>query len=113
MNIMSIPRFTAEASLYKTSGHYRMAGAPNDLVGSREVLPQLPIGFCQANCDLIQDDFLRDVCNLRCFNQPGGEVVVVVVVVVVNFVVRDAGRVILTQARPRVDLDRASTAIAM
>ena len=38
--------------------------------------------------------------------------VVVVVVVVVNFVVRDAGRVILTQARPRVDLDRASTAIA-
>ena len=26
MNIMSIPRFTAEASLYKTSGHYRMAG---------------------------------------------------------------------------------------
>ena len=28
MNIMSIPRFTAEASLYKTSGHYRMAVLP-------------------------------------------------------------------------------------
>lgn len=72
MNIMNMPGFTAEASLYKASGHYRMAGAPNDLVGSHEVLPQLPIGFCQANCDHIQDDFLRTVCNLGCLDQSDG-----------------------------------------
>ncbi len=38
---MKIPGFTAEASLYKTCGHYRIVGTPNDLVGSRGVLPQL------------------------------------------------------------------------
>jgi hypothetical protein len=38
---MNMPEFTAEASLYKTSGHYRTAGTSNTLVGSRGVLPQL------------------------------------------------------------------------
>ena len=37
---MSLPGFSAEASLYKASGHYRTVGTPNDLVGSRGVLPQ-------------------------------------------------------------------------
>ena len=41
MNTMNMPRFTAEASLYKTSGHYRIAGTSNALVGSPGVLPQL------------------------------------------------------------------------
>ena len=68
---MNMPGFKAEASLYKTSGHYRMAGTPNDLVGSRGVLPQLPIGFCQANCDAISDPFLRTVCELQCADQGG------------------------------------------
>lgn len=72
MKTMNIPGFTADASLYKTSGHYRIAGTTNDLVGSQGVLPQLPIGFCMANCDHIQDDFTRTVCNLRCFEQGGG-----------------------------------------
>ncbi len=73
MNTMNIiPGFTANASLYKTSGHYRTAGTPNDLVGNREILPQLPIGFCMANCDRIQDDFMRTVCNVGCFDQGGG-----------------------------------------
>jgi hypothetical protein len=38
---MKIPGFTAEASLYKTGESYRIVGTPNDLVGSRGVLPQL------------------------------------------------------------------------
>ena len=38
---MNIPGFTAEAALYTTSGHYRSAGTPNDLAGSRGVLAQL------------------------------------------------------------------------
>jgi len=41
MNTINMPGFTAEASLYKTNGHYLIAGTPNDLVGSRRVLPQL------------------------------------------------------------------------
>ena len=38
---MKMPGLTAEASLYKISGHYRVAGTPNDSVGSRGVLLQL------------------------------------------------------------------------
>jgi hypothetical protein len=59
---MSIPGFTGEASLYKTSAHYRaMAGSPNDLVGSRGIFPQLSRGWggpgacdqgCKALCEL-------------------------------------------------------------
>ncbi len=41
MNTINMPGFTAETSLYKTSGRYRIAGTPNDLGGSRGVLPQL------------------------------------------------------------------------
>ncbi len=74
MNTMNMPGFTAEASLYNTGGHYRMAGAPNHLVGSRGVLPQLPIGFCMADCDFIHrdDPFLASVCKLGCFGQQDG-----------------------------------------
>lgn len=72
MNTMKMPGFTAQASLYKAGGHFRMAETQNNLIGSGEVLPQLPIGFCQANCDHIQDDFLRSVCELRCSEDQGG-----------------------------------------
>ena len=38
---MKMPGFSAEASLYKTIGHDRVVGAPNDLVGGWGILPQL------------------------------------------------------------------------
>ena len=38
---MNMPGFTAEASLYKTKVHYRIAGTPDDLMDSRAILPQL------------------------------------------------------------------------
>ena len=69
---MNMPGFNAEASLGKTNGSYRMVGSRNNSGGSRGVLPQLPIGFCMANCDHIQDDFMRSVCNLNCLGQGGG-----------------------------------------
>jgi hypothetical protein len=72
---MNMPGFTAETSLYNTSGHYRaMAGTPNDLIGSGGVLPQLPIGFCMADCDFTypNDSFLSSVCKLGCFGDGGG-----------------------------------------
>jgi hypothetical protein len=72
MSTINMPSFTAEASLYRNSGHYRMAGIPHDLAGNGGVIPQLPIGFCMANCDHIQDDFLRSVCNLNCLDGGGG-----------------------------------------
>src|SRR5262249_50188701 len=48
---MNMPVFTGETSLYKTRGHYcAMASTPTGLVCGR-VLPQLPIGWCMADCD--------------------------------------------------------------
>jgi hypothetical protein len=48
---MNMPGFTGETSLYKTRGHYcAMASTPTGLAGGR-VLPQLPIGWCMADCD--------------------------------------------------------------
>jgi hypothetical protein len=38
---MKMPGLSAEASLYKTIGHDRVVGAPNDLVGGWGILPQL------------------------------------------------------------------------
>src|SRR5262249_49320455 len=67
---MNMPGLTAESSLYRSNAFYRSArasGAP----GKRQVVPQLPIGFCMANCDRIRDDFLRSVCELNCFEQDG------------------------------------------
>ena len=39
MNIMNLPGFTAEASVYKTRRHYRVACTPHVLVDGRGVLP--------------------------------------------------------------------------
>jgi len=70
---MNIPGFTAETSLSLTNGRYRaVAGASNAWVDARGVFPQLPIGFCQANCDAISDPFLSAVCRLQCVDQGGG-----------------------------------------
>jgi hypothetical protein len=66
---MHMPGLTAASSLYRSSAFYRSARASGRLPGKREILPQLPIGFCMANCDRIKDDFLRSVCELMCFEQ--------------------------------------------
>src|SRR5262249_44016894 len=66
---MHMPGLTAASSLYRSSAFYRSARASGGLPGKREILPQLPIGFCMANCDRIEDDFLRSVCELQCFEQ--------------------------------------------
>lgn len=68
---MNLPGFTAENSL-QSNGHYRaMPGAFAGFTNLRGVVPQLPIGFCQANCDRISDSFLRSVCNLNCLDSGG------------------------------------------
>jgi len=38
MRNLNMPGFTAEASVYKTRGHYRVSGTPGDLAGGRGVL---------------------------------------------------------------------------
>lgn len=77
MSNMTLPGFSAEAALYKSSGSYRAIGGSLGLSASRSVLPQLPIGFCMADCDYTHSDpFLRDVCKLGCLGGgtggPGG-----------------------------------------
>jgi hypothetical protein len=69
---MKLPGFTADSTLYKTPRAYNAIGRPFLAAGHPSVLPQLPIGFCQANCDRIDDPFLRSVCNIRCMDQGGG-----------------------------------------
>jgi hypothetical protein len=53
-NEMNIPGFTAEASVYKTSGNYQMTGTANDLAGNRGVVPQMsaPCRETFRNCVL-------------------------------------------------------------
>jgi hypothetical protein len=68
---MNLPGFTAETSLRSGGNIYRSMGG-HSLGSMSQVLPQLPIGFCQANCDRIQDPFLHSVCELQCLDQGGG-----------------------------------------
>jgi hypothetical protein len=44
MNIVNMPGFTADNSLYKTSGHYVVAGAQNYLSGEQGITSQLRVG---------------------------------------------------------------------
>jgi hypothetical protein len=69
----NMPGFSADATLYNTRRHYRKAGNRSDFAGSPGVIPQLPIGFCMADCDFVyqSDPFLRDVCKLGCLG--GGD----------------------------------------
>ena len=68
MNTMNMAGFTAEASLYKSGRHYRVNGTPNDLAGSRVVLPQLPRQIelleCLGGCAIAED---VDSCKTECF----------------------------------------------
>jgi hypothetical protein len=53
---MNIPGFTAEATLYKTTGRYLMGGYPSDAPNLEVVLALAPWfrskdwGYCAANC---------------------------------------------------------------
>ena len=68
MNTMNMPRFTAEASLYSSGEFYQSARASGALPVSGGVLPQLPIGFCQAECS--SDDYQ---CLFDCMGDGGGD----------------------------------------
>jgi hypothetical protein len=68
MKTMNLPGFTADASLYRTSGHYRPTGTLNVLVGDRGVLPQRDNVYttdtvCQA-CGCSVSGFVCN-CGLR------------------------------------------------
>jgi hypothetical protein len=68
---MNMPGFAGETSLYKTRGHYR---AIANAVGGRGVLPQLPIGFCMADCDAQYEWGTLDntVCKFDCLGSGNG-----------------------------------------
>lgn len=44
MNIMNMPGFTAEASLYKTNERYPVEAT--NAASSTQVVPQFPLGLC-------------------------------------------------------------------
>ncbi len=69
---MNMPGFSAQAALGRTRGRYRRFGPGASMGHAGRVTAQLPIGFCQANCDRIQDDFMRTVCEMQCLDQGGG-----------------------------------------
>ena len=76
MNSMNMPGFTADAALYKTSGHYQ---ADRHAISSRMhmIIPAIPM--CQ-NCDAILDRCEsngwrpRALCNAcsvgNCYDEP-------------------------------------------
>jgi hypothetical protein len=74
MNTMKMPGFTAETSLYKTSGRYR---GGRHAIHSHLIIPAIPA--CQ-NCDYILDRCEsngwrpRGLCNLcavgNCYEEP-------------------------------------------
>jgi hypothetical protein len=62
---MNMPGFTAEASLYKTSEHYKAVGTPDVLAGGVEIVPQQ---FCTD----LRQDFWGEW-----FNTPTGEPLII------------------------------------
>jgi hypothetical protein len=73
MSMMNLPGFTAEASLYKSMRQYRRTGNLSAFARGRGVLPQLPIGFCMADCDFNETDPLSNaVCKFGCLDQQDG-----------------------------------------
>jgi hypothetical protein len=72
---MTIPGFSAEGSLYEGHRHYRTAHLSSAVAASEGVLPQLAIGFCQANCDQQHPDHGSldyNVCLLGCLGEGDG-----------------------------------------
>ena len=63
---MSLPGFTAEASLYQTSACYHMVGSLNTVIGSRGVVPQQdqsqPVPYCSYLCNGSDDQICMDWC---------------------------------------------------
>ena len=47
MNAMNMPGFSAEASLYKTSGSYRLSAGQANYAGPQMALPQLANKHCR------------------------------------------------------------------
>ena len=73
---MTMPTFTADASLYRSGAHYRMARTVHDGSGARTVLPQLrrSTGFCMADCDYTTSDPLSNaICKFDCMDQGGDD----------------------------------------
>ena len=71
---MTMPTFTADASLYRSGAHYRMARTVHDGSGARTVLPQLrrSTGFCMADCDYTTSDPLSNAaCKFDCMEGGG------------------------------------------
>ena len=44
MNTMTMPGFTAEASLYRTNTHYPLVTTGS--ASSTQIVPQIPLGLC-------------------------------------------------------------------
>jgi hypothetical protein len=50
MNTVSIPSFTAEASLYKTGGRYRMMASGDTALATQAVTPAMRALYCAIVC---------------------------------------------------------------
>jgi hypothetical protein len=91
VDTMNIPRFTAEASLYKTSAHYRaMAGTPHALAAAALILARARSVNVEASvdCKTFPDSITCHECNstgpgtfncceLRGMRNPGDSCIIV------------------------------------
>ena len=71
---MSMPGFNAEGSVYKSSRYYIGRPTSGALGASVGITPQLPIGFCMAECD---DQYQwgtldNQVCKFGCMDAGSG-----------------------------------------
>jgi hypothetical protein len=67
---MNMPRFTAEASLYRTSGHHPTAGTFSQAAGT--IQPAFHRDDCYWNClSNCDDDPYYCSINCRCFCKGG------------------------------------------
>ncbi len=70
MSTRTMPGFTATAALYRAANRYRSSGVTARGTASRGIEPQLPIGFCMADCDYQNpnDPLMASVCKAGCFD---------------------------------------------
>ena len=77
---MKTPGFSADASLYKTSGHYHRMAMSGCSKGRRNVIPQLKRGggltledyyYCAQDCRSAHDACIDRCEGLRCLNCDG------------------------------------------
>ena len=71
---MNMPGFSAEGALYKSSRYYVGRTTSGALAASLGITPQLPIGFCMAECDGQYDSGSLDnqICKFGCMDTGGG-----------------------------------------